>query len=304
MCKLYFVFLIIPFVMMSFAKAGQLSQVSEDARLPMQHHVISDVSQPIPTPIMNANMAHYAHFLEEKGGNPLVIDDFASVHSNRVVVDMVLLQQALLLGGANIQLQFYGRPNPSRAELDVKQGVSPILGYETWKSNFDDTVYMSDLVVAKGEFLKVVVGRHDNGKGLMQVTGLADLQELTAVTGHRWSIDIATLREMGIKEITTAPKYALQITMLQERRADFGLYEYTNVINDMPSDLAVVPGLTVGLNESRHFMVSKSHPAGKTLFEALQKGIKILKSQQAFKKAYRGCGFISNELESWQRIFP
>ncbi len=301
---LYFLLLIIPFVKISFAEPEQPSQASEDARLSWQYHVCPDDPQSIPAPIMDANMGHYARFLEEKGGDPLKIDDFDSKHSNRVVVDMILLQQALKLGGANVQLNFYGSPNPSRAELDVKQGVSPILGYETWNSNFDDTVYMSDCVIGKGEFLKVVVGRQDNGKGLMKAKSLADLQQLTAVTGHRWSIDIMTLREMGIKEVATAPKYSLQISMLQERRADFGLYEYTNIINDMPAGFAVVPGLTVGLNESRHFMVSKSHPAGRFLFEALQRGIKILKSHEVFKKAYRECGFTSSELESWHKIFP
>lgn len=287
------------FVNTAFALSELPEQASADGSL-----VYSFRKQPVPVPIMNANMGHYARFLKEMGGDPLAVDSFVSKHSNRVVVDMILLQQALHLGGADVQLQFYGRPNPARAELDVKQGLSPLLGYETWLSNFDETVYVSDVVIPKGDFLKVVVGRQDNGNGLMKVDNLKDLRKLTVVTGLHWGVDRRTLRDIGVKKIITAPKYLLQISMLQEGRADFGLYEYTNIIKEMPVDLKIVPGITIGLNDSRHFMISKTHPEGKKLFEALQRGVAILKSRGTFKKAYNECGFMSGELESWHRIFP
>lgn len=261
-------------------------------------------NQTLSVPVMKANYGLYNAFVAERGGNPLVIDNFVSSNSNRVVVDMVLLQQALRLGGLNVKLEYYAAPNPARAESDVKAGISPLLGYETWVQNFDDRVYMSDAIIGDGEFLKVVVGRHDNGKGLMKAKSLDDLLSMSAVTGHRWIIDQKTLKGMGVTNVTLAPRYSLQLKMLQERRVDFGLFEYPNISKSMPEGLAVVSGITIGLRSSRHFMVSKTHPMGATVYQALTRGIKRLNARGAFRRAYEECGFLSKELRAWRRIYP
>ncbi|QJB55183.1 hypothetical protein [Pseudodesulfovibrio sp. zrk46] len=280
------------------------AQLSVAAQISIEEGKDSPQLLTFSVPVMKANYPLYQSFLAEKGANPLGITNFSSLYSNRIVVDMVLLQQALALGGLDVKLQYYAVPNPARAIEDVKMGLSPVLGFETWKSDFDDRVFQSDEIIGDGEFLKVVVGRLNNSKYLMQAKSKTDLQKLSAVTGHRWRIDQKTLHEMGIVEIFSVSQYSLQLKMLQEGRVDFGMYEYTNIRKSMPEGLGIVPGITVGLRGTRHFMVSRLHPRGKDIFEALQRGIAILKSRGAFRSAYRECGFISPELDSWKRVFP
>ncbi|MFW5501317.1 MULTISPECIES: hypothetical protein [unclassified Maridesulfovibrio] len=252
---------------------------------------------------MKSNLSLYEAFISEKGGDPLRITNFVSPNSNRVVVDMVLIQQALALGGLKNPLEFYAMPNPARAEAEVKVGRAVILGFETWSINFDDSMYMSDEIIGPGEFVKVVVGRADNER-LMHVRTLNGLRKFSAITGHRWPIDQKTLMNMGISKIMPVARYNLQIAMLQKQRADFGLMEYPNAKNDLPEDLAVVPGIVVGLDGSRHFMVSKSHRDGYWVFKALNKGLAQLKEQGVFRKAYIECGFISPKLDSWKKLNP
>ena len=68
--------------------------------------------------------------------------------------------------------------------------------------------------------------------------------------------------------------------------------------------IVAIDGIKVSLNDSRHFLVSKKHPRGKETFEALQKGLKILKDKNAFTKAYKDIGFINSEVNHWKVLNP
>lgn len=265
---------------------------------------IANAGKNLPVPVMESNLALYHAFVSENGGNPLTIDNFVSSYSNRVIVDMVLLQQAIQLGGMDVQLDFYGLPNPVRAQADVKEGKAVALAFETWADDFDDTVYMSDVIIDDGDFWKVVVVRFDKRDLLKKVKNIDDWKDLTAITGHKWQIDQKTLEDIGVKKIYLAYRYDLQLLMLQEGRVDLGLYEYSSIMKNMPENLMVVPDIKVGLRGTRHFMVSKLHPIGHSVFKALQNGIGILKERGVFRKAYSECGFFAGDIKSWDRIYP
>lgn len=66
--------------------------------------------------------------------------------------------------------------------------------------------------------------------------------------------------------------------------------------------LKPIPGMKVGLVGSRHFAVSKHHPLGKAIFEALTKGLRILRSNGIIEKAYRESGFFNQTAMGWKRI--
>ncbi len=70
------------------------------------------------------------------------------------------------------------------------------------------------------------------------------------------------------------------------------------------SDYTIVAfeGVKVALNDSRHFVVSRNHPHGKETFEALQRGIKILRKQGIIKKAYQQSGFFNEKVKGWHII--
>ena len=55
--------------------------------------------------------------------------------------------------------------------------------------------------------------------------------------------------------------------------------------------LIPVKNIGVVLKDSRHFVISKSHPKGREAFIAINKGLKILRQQGAIVKAYQQAGF-------------
>ncbi len=250
----------------------------------------------------------YELFLAEKDSSPLDVQNFSSNHSNRVIASLILLQQALHLGGGNYTIEFISAPNPSRALSFVKSGRAVLLGDDIWDNNFDDSVYKSSEIIGPGEFEKIIVGRLDNTL-LTQVKDLNDLQKLSAVTGHDWRVDIQTLEEMKISNVSEVSVYALQLKMLTAGRIDFTMLEATQLEDKKKTalqqvNLGVVPGIKIGLAGSRHYMISKKYPQGKQLFEHLEKGLKILRQRGAIKKALIEVGFYNEKISDWQKIFP
>lgn len=262
--------------------------------------------EPLDIPVYQGSIAEYERFVAAKGGDPLAIHKFDSGCTSRPVVEMVLLQQALRLGGLQAGVQFVPVPNTARGESLLHSGKAVMLGYSIWQSSFDDRTYMSDAVIRSGEFLKVIVGRAD-AQRLKTVGSLDALKKFVAVTGDSWTEDTRTLRAMGIENIQTVPIYDLQFACLAKKRADFGLFEYSGSAMApwlAEHGLAMVPGITVGITGSRHFMVSKAHPAGKAVFDALQSGLAQLRTEDTFRKAYEACGFAARKIAGWKRIYP
>ena len=91
------------------------------------------------------------------------------------------------------------------------------------------------------------------------------------------------------------------------RNVDFTIQEFANT-----SDLAYtfqgkrlipVPGIKLVLDGSRHFLVSKKHKNGKKVYQALEKGLKILREKGTVQRYLTESGFYRKELESWKPIY-
>jgi hypothetical protein len=55
--------------------------------------------------------------------------------------------------------------------------------------------------------------------------------------------------------------------------------------------LIPVNGIGVILKDSRHFVISKKHPRGEEAFQAINKGLNIMRQQGTIIKAYKQAGF-------------
>lgn len=248
----------------------------------------------------------YNKFVEEKGGDPLEIRDFHSSVSNRCVVSVVMMQQALRLGGYMKPLRIVQAPSHYRAKKMAIDGEVALTGNEIWKEFFDDQVLMTSAVVRKGEFLKLICVRADNQE-LLNIKTLDELKDKIAVTGNDWTVDIKTLKNMGIENVYRVSKYDSQLKMIKAGRVDFSIFELTELKrknSGLFSGIVPVPGIMVGLDSSRHYMVSKSHPEGAAVHAALDRGLKILREQGRIKKAMLDCGFLNPIVADWQVIYP
>ncbi|NDV28657.1 hypothetical protein [Desulfovibrio sp. JC010] len=229
----------------------------------------------------------YRNFIDSKGGNPLAVNDFSSLHAHRWVLALTLMQQALYKGGMDAKLCFITFPNSARCLAEVKSGRTPLLASDMWEINFDDSVYKTRAIIPKGFFEKGIY--HTLPSPLPKsISTLSELQKYTPLIVSGWGTDIRVLKEMGFDNIIYAPHHLLFGKMLSRKRADFTLLEFSKEddFNWEIDDHLLYPvkDVKVVFPYSRHLMVSKQHPDGADIFNALQKGLKILDEEGTLKK--------------------
>lgn len=232
------------------------------------------------------------------GRDVLTITDFHSPFMRRDVADMVLLQQALALGGfQRTFLYLPGKVNFRNTKM-LETGEL-LLSFDTyWLSDavaLKDKVLISNAVIKKGQYLAGIYTSPTNHK-VFNLKTLADLQVLTAVSTPKWHTDWQTMSALPLKQLVREDEWLSQARMVHMQWVDFMLMPFVNskggVYKLEQIQLKLVPGIAVLLDDSRHFVVSKSHPAGAEAYAALQRGLADLEKNGRIEQLYQQAGFL------------
>lgn len=223
---------------------------------------------------------------------------------NQVVVEFILLCQALDLGGVHAKFKFVPYPLYIRAVSEVREGNIMMGAFPMWLHDAGGDVIASDVMVANQSFEKGVYTRK-NHKALLGATSLEDLRQFKAITSEKWVVDWATL------ECLNLPKYGVinylqMFKMVNAGRGDYVLSTFS-ASEDMSQKeqgitLVPVPGLKVGLEGSTHFLINQYYPDAMIVYQALQKGLKKLRQQGTIERAYRESGFYLEQTQSWELL--
>jgi hypothetical protein len=238
----------------------------------------------------------YKRFLN--GRNLEEISDFSGQYIRRDVVDMILAQQALVLGGFRKEFEYQtGNVNFRNTKL-LEQGKLLLSMDSYWledAKSISDAVYISEPLIKRGEYYAGVF-YSPNNKKMQQLNSYAQLSEYTSVSTPRWRTDWETLHSMPLQKLFVEHEWISQARMVSMTWADFMLMplmpSLKNEFNLEGIKLVAHPKLVVLLDGSRHLVVSKNHPHGVEAFKALQVGLKILNERGMIIKAYTQAGFI------------
>lgn len=243
-----------------------------------------------------------------RGRDVLSITDFSGPHSRRDVVEVVLIQQALALGGAQRHINLVGNPTYRRILADVNEGILAGSATSAWLRDLQHSqknVYISDATIEDGKFEAGFYTSQINTKALNANTR-SRLKQLTAVSNRYWVPDWTTLTNLRPKRLIHIQDWKTMVRNVNNKRADFLLapFQQTEEMKLKVDGMTLVPieGVKIGLAGSRHFAISKRHPEGKALFTALQKGLKILKQRGMVEQAYRESGFYNERTRDWLMI--
>ncbi|NTS77794.1 hypothetical protein HR060_13095 [Catenovulum sp. SM1970] len=237
----------------------------------------------------------YLVFLNDR--DVLSIDSFEGVRIRRDVVDMIIAQQALALGGFQSKFNYFpGRSNYRNAKL-LEQG-SLLISFDTyWLEDakaIDYAIFVSEPVIRKGEYVAGIYANPKN-ESVFNILYLEDLNQFTAVSTPKWKTDWATLSSLPLKELIREDRWLGMARMVDKMWVDFMLmpfYRSEDKIYRLENiTLKPVENVAVVLNDSRHFVISRAHPLGSEAFSALQKGLKILREQKKIARAYKEAGF-------------
>ena len=238
----------------------------------------------------------YSRFLN--GRKPIEVKDFSGAYIRRDVVDMIIAQQALSLGGFTKPFRYH-KGNVNYRNTKLLEDGQLLLSFDSvWSvdaKQLAESVYISDPVIRNGEYFAGIF-TSPNNKKVLKVKQLADFKQLTAVSTPRWQTDWQTLSDLPLKELLREDEWLGQVRTVSMQWVDFMMMPLMPSLNNRYSleniELVAVPNLVLQLNDSRHFIISKSHPDGKAAFAAIQKGLSQLRKTGAIEKAYREAGFI------------
>jgi hypothetical protein len=238
----------------------------------------------------------------------LSIEDFSGPNSHRDVVEFILVQQALALGGSKIDFTFTLGNYDARNIRLLQSGLLLISFDSLWLSQiikFSENIYISDPVIRKGEYWAGLYTSADNSRALT-TKKLADISKLSIVSNKNWYVDWKTVTQLAPKALTHEEEWISMAKLVSLQWVDVMLAPF-NLIQPFTYqgdgyNIMAIDGIKVALNDSRHFVVSKKHPKGKETFIALQKGLKILRERGSIIKAFEQSGFFNDQVQEWTVI--
>lgn len=253
---------------------------------------------------VEADIYHYAQEILA-GRSPLTIDDFSSENSQRDVVEFILVQKALALGGFDIDFSFTLGNYDARNIKLLQEGLL-LINFDTmWHSQvskLQDDVYISDPVIRKGEYWAGIYTSQEN-KDKLSVNNLTDLKQLSIASNKHWYVDWQTLNQINPKALIHEEEWLSMAKLVSLSWIDVMLAPFTSAqpfkYQGNNYKIVAIDGVKVALNDSRHFVVSKKHPYGEKAFKALQKGLKTLRQQGVIERAYQQSGFFNEQVKDW-----
>lgn len=251
--------------------------------------------------------AKYLHFMADKKLTDTVTYQSPDLDTAQVL-DAVLIAKAITLGGGNADFEFAKIPNSERERAMVLSGDITIAGtsqWDWWADENADAVYKSDVVVPNGSFEKGLYTTKARAEALTIKTQ-DDLTSITCVSNKSWRVDWNTLSRLKFKSLEAAPNTETMFKMVEGGHADLTVQSFSGT-QDMSISVAgitlyPVKGWKVLLDGSRHYVVSKKNPHGKAAFEALQKGLAIMKRSDEVARALTESGFFNVNVKDWKSI--
>lgn len=264
----------------------------------------------IKVPITEAEKQKVDAFLS--GRSPLKIDNYTSPDLDSIgPLEHILFRKAVLLGGLEAVFEDFIVPNSARARESIRDGSTLGGGTAQWHvyyhPPFSDHVLESDVVIPKGSYEKGLYTTRANLNSYTIHTR-QDLQKLSAVTSKTWELDWATLSDLRLSALYSAPTRPLQFKMIEGERADFTLQDFSAQpdlsIEEQGFRLYPIPGVKIALSGTRHYFINKNHPDSRIVFEALQKGLKLMRQRGEIQRALIESGFLNKAVKDWVLLNP
>lgn len=249
----------------------------------------------------------YQEFLN--GRNPIDIRSFKTEEHrlDRFVIEMILLQQALHLGGFKNTIEFFPVTNNYNMAIShLKNGKIAVTGeclLSEILSPHSEYVELTEAVIEEGEYEVGLYTSATNDRVL--TTDVSEIPSLTAISSKNWATDWRVLEKLQLKKLEHTGSWRYMYKAVDEQKVDFTLlpfraddlnYQFYGV------DLLPIPGVKLTLDDSCHFAVSKNIPESLQLLTSINRGLIQLRKMGRINRAYSDISFFHPAVKSWVSI--
>jgi len=240
----------------------------------------------------------YLQFVD--GRDVLRINNFSGKTIRRDVVDMIIAQQALKLGGFEHTFTYAPGKLNFRNTRMLQMGRLLMSFDSYWlldAKSLNSDVLISDAVIRNGEYIAGIY-TSPNNKAVLSINSIEQLSEFTSVSTPKWRTDWKTLQALPIKKLIREDEWLSMARMVNLQWIDFLLMAFNSTPDQSFSmdKITLVPVKNIGivLRDSRHFVISVKHPYGQQAFKAINIGLKKLRATKCIVRAYTESGFFIN----------
>ncbi|MGE4293901.1 MAG: hypothetical protein AB7E32_17040, partial [Desulfovibrio sp.] len=239
------------------------------------------------------------------GRNPLELKDYSGPHARRDVAELVLVQQALAAGGMREEVEFLPTPSYGRLLAEVERGAALLTGNTVWLEDIREqgnAMLASSALIPEGRFEAGFYAPEHEARPLAARSS-DQLRALRAVSCASWRPDWRALEALHPASLLRMNDWEAILRVLALGRADYTLAPFSNApglaLETPELRLLPIPGFKIALSGSRHIAVSALLPRGRTVLQALDRGLEVLREQGVLEQAYRECGFYNPAVRNW-----
>ena len=232
--------------------------------------------------------------------------DTLEFHANdEIVVEFLILCQALRLGGIEPMWDIRPFPLSARILVEIKQGNILMATYPIWSRHKDNRyTFHSQAIVPAKQYTKGLYTAELN-TGVLAIKDLPTLQQHTAISNKTWTVDWDLIQCLQLKAQSVL-NYEKMYQMVASNRGDYILLPFSKREDLRREQYAIrltpIPNLKVVFNDSSHFMLSKKRPEAGKVYQAIEKGLTKMRADGTIIKAYRQIGQFNPLVEDWQAL--
>ena len=259
--------------------------------------------EPLPIPILiySEHISAAKELLADQ--NCMEFDQYE--FRNQVLMELVLLCQALSLGGIEPEFKLTPVPSQDRALRLLQTDNYFTAAFTFWNKDANPQFHViSKALIKNGEFFKGIYTSPKNMR-LLQLKDPDELKQFKSVSNPSWHVDREVLNCLGV-EYDIVVSYPQMLRMVEARRVDFILHNFANHPklhqHAFGTILKPVEGIKVAMRGSLHFVISKNYDIKHNLYSTLEKGLSELEKRNTIRRAYNDSAFFRHEVSDWKAI--
>lgn len=216
------------------------------------------------------------------------------------------MQQALKIGGYRCSsMQVKAMPaTTDKIHTLLNRGKILTFADSHWLQDIEQRhqyVYISDPIIRTGEYSAGLYVSAENTKALN--TTAENIQQLSAISSTLWSVDWELLSSLNLKKLEKHTQWKYMAKKVHYQEVDFMLNTFQGS-EDLSftysgNKFVPIPNVKVMLPDSRHFAVAKQPPYGEEFFNALNRGLRLMRENGTITRALTEANVLNRKTQDW-----